>query len=74
MADNHENYSSLKGGNSNGHYHLNKSQWTKLRELLGFPAEPEKSYPPSITYGQVITIEAGVAMTPYEVWGENVRI
>ena len=77
--NNHENYNNLMGGNSNGHYHLTKSQYSKLRELLGFPAithteEPEESYPPSITYGQVINIEVGVAMTPYAVWGENVRM
>ncbi len=66
---NHEEYKNLKGGNAEGHYHLTKAQYLKFRELIGLKGDP-----PVITEGQVITLQAMIEMSPYEVRGENCRI
>ena len=64
----HEALANLLAPNTNEHYHLNKSQYDKLMELIG-----GEKYPPVIFPDQVINISAEGAMTPYEIQGINLK-
>ena len=62
----HENMYRLLGGNSAGHYHLTREEYEKILELL-------EDYAPLIYGGQEIEAVSTIAITPYEVQGENLR-
>ena len=61
----HEDLNNLQGGDITGHYHLTKEQIEKLLALVG------EKYPPRITIGQVIVINADEEMTPVQIQIEN---
>ena len=61
----HEGLDNLQGGDLTGHYHLTREQIEKLLALVG------EKYPPRITIGQTIVINADEEMTPVQILIEN---